>query len=252
MVSPPRFQQYPELRAHFDAVFDLIAAGLGSPQQQRARGFRAVLDVGTGNGAALAAVVFGTELRGVATDVGIAPEWLGPPGFAVVRSDAHALPFMSNTFSTSISLDTIEWLVDPATAFREIARVTEGALVVVQTDWHSLWFDSDDPDTSQEFSRLFAGQPALGVSERLAGSVTSIGLPARTHHVHTVRGKSTGPDTYARHLLGQMREWLVIQRGIVRARRFDTWRTALDRRVEEGAFAFSLDRHVVVVDCASA
>ena len=107
MVSPPRFEQYPELRAHFNAVFDLVAAGMGSPQQRRSRGFRAILDVGTGNGAALAAIVFGTELHGVAADVRITPEWLGPPGFAVVASDAHALPFRRNAFTTSMSMDTI-------------------------------------------------------------------------------------------------------------------------------------------------
>ena len=251
MVSPPLFEQYPELRTHFDAVFDFVAAGIGSPQQQRARGLQAVLDVGTGNGAALAAVVFGTELRGIAADVRVAPEWLGPPGFAVVASDAHALPFKRNTFATSMCMDTMEWLANPAVAFHEIARVTEGVLIVVQTDWHSLWFDSDDPETSQEFSRLFAGPRTVSMNERLVGSIDHIDVPARTHDVHVVRGKRIDSDTYARYLLNQMREWLVIQRGVVRARRFDTWRKALDLRTEEGAFAFSLERHVLVVDCAS-
>jgi SAM-dependent methyltransferase len=251
VANPPHFEQYPELRAHFDRVFDLVAARLGSPQQQRARGVRAVLDVGAGNGASLAAVVFGTEVRGVAADVHIAPEWLGPPGFAVARADAHSLPFASSTFATSIALETLEWLADPPVALREIARVTEGALIVVQTDWHSLWFDSDDPETSQEFTRLFAGPRTHSPIDRLAEFLESSGLSPSTHDIHPVRGKSTDPDSYAHYLLSQLREWLVIQRGIVRARRFDAWRTALDVRAEEGAFAFSLDRHVVAVDCTS-
>ncbi len=149
MVSPPRFHQYPELRTHFDAIFDLIAAALGTPQQQRARGIRGLLDVGTGNGATLAAVVFGTDLRGVAVDVQTAPEWLGPPGFTLALANAQALPFRRNAFATSISLETMEWLTNPTATLRQMARVTEGALIVVQTNWHSLWFDSDDPETSQ-------------------------------------------------------------------------------------------------------
>ena len=150
-----------------------------------------------------------------------------------------------------MSMDTIEWLADPAVAFREMARVTDGALIFVQMVLHSRCFDSDDPDTSQEFSRLFAGPHTISMNERLDQGIGKIGLAARTHDIHTVRGKGIEAETYARYLLNQMREWLVIQRGIVRARRFDSWRKALDTRTEDGAFAFSLDRHVVVVDCAA-
>ncbi len=75
MVSPPEFFHYPELRAHFDALYDLLAAELGP------RAASPVLDLGSGNGSTLAAITAGTDLRGVAVDLRRAAEWQGPPGF---------------------------------------------------------------------------------------------------------------------------------------------------------------------------
>lgn len=242
MITPPEYWRYPETRDHFDRVYDLLVAERGP------RASSPLLDVGVGDGAALAAVVAGTELTGVAVDLLSAPEWQGPDGFRFVRADAATLPFPANTFPTTLTMETIEWFADPSVALRDIARVTSGAVIVAHTDWRSLWFDSDDPETSQEFTRLFAGPPQKSVAQALPDLVETAGLRLREHVITTVRGDVIAPDTYARHLLALLREWLVIDAAAVRARRFDDWRTALAARNESGEFAFSVDRHIVVAD----
>ena len=145
-------------------------------------------------------------------------------------------------------MDTLEWLADPARALRELARVVHGPLLIVQTDWHSLWFDSGDPDTGREFTRLFAGPPDLRIAGRITDFVEAAGLHVQQHDLHSIRGEQLIPDSYAIYLLRLMRQWLVIQNAGVRARRFDSWRANLDARAQTGEFGYSIGREVVVVE----
>lgn len=249
MVGPPEFFRYPELRAHFDALYDLLAAEDGP------RAASPVLDLGSGNGSTLAAITAGTDLRGVAVDLRRAAEWQGPPGFPLILANGAALPFPDNAFPTSLNTETIEWLTNPVAVLREAGRVSRDWIIIEHTNWESLWFDSDDPDTSQEFTRLFAregqslptgaeGRPGMGIV--LESLATQAGLRLEHAWVHVIRGDRIKTDTYAKHLLALMREWLCNQLGAVRARRFDEWRAALDQRAAAGEFSFSLDRHVIL------
>ena len=244
MNRTPGFLDFPELRPHWDAVYDLLADGRPVPA------LSPILDVGCGDGSALAAVFTGTGARGVALDRIVTPHWDGPDGFARVQGDAATLPFRAATFCASLHMETLDWLRDPAAALRDAARVTAGPLVIVHTDWDSLWFDSDDPDTSREFTRLFAESgPEGSVGSRLAQIVQAAGLPVASQGAHAIRDDQFTPTTYAQHLVGLLRAWLVSRRGGVRARRFDAWCNDLEARANRGEFAFSLVRRVVVVRC---
>ena len=139
MPSPPFSSDFPELRTHFDALYDLINASQGGDAG------RPLLDIGSGAGSALAAVVAGTRSSGVALDRLRPTTWRGPARFPFVQADAGALPFATAKFSVSLIMETVEWLADPLGALSEMARVTRGPLLIVQTDWHSLWFASGDP-----------------------------------------------------------------------------------------------------------
>jgi SAM-dependent methyltransferase len=244
VVSAPEFGLYPEMRAHFDAVYDQVIGSDGP------RGASPLIDVGSGNASALAAVVAGTNMTGVALDLREAAEWMGPHGFDIVLADAAQLPFPSGAAPVLLSMETIEWFDAPPAVLREMARVASKRVLLVHSDWQSLWFDSDDPDTSREFTRLFAGSVSGGkpIRDLLDDFVSAAGLRLATHEIHVIRGETIGPDTYARHLLGLLRDWLCNQLGAVRARRFDQWRKDLEARAVEGRFGFSLDRHVVVAE----
>lgn len=240
MVMSAELALYPELREHFNAVYDLLVGDDGP------RGASPLLDVGTGTGSALAATVSGTDLRGVAMDLRVPAEWMGPPGYPFVSADGQALPFRTGAFPVVLQMEIGEWLLDPVAALRESARVAQRRLVVVQTDWQSLWFDSGDPETSQEFTRLFAGpRPPASAAIFLDTQMREAGLASVQHEIHVIRGDRIGNETYAKHVLLLLREWLCNQSGAVRARRFDEWRKDLDLRSQEGTFGFSVDRHVL-------
>ena len=169
----------------------------------------------------------------------------GPLGFAPLQADAARLPFRDRAFTATLSMETLEWFADPPAALREMARVSQDAVVLVQSEWGSLWFDSGDPDTAREFTRLFSG-PGAPAGRRLAGLVTGAGMQVASESTDTIRGERLQRGTYAFELLRILREYLVVQRSGVRARRFDEWRDDLVERAARGAFSFSLERHVVV------
>ena len=244
MLSAPEFARYPELRAHFDAVYDQLIGSDGP------RDASPLVDVGSGNGSALAAVMAGTDASGLALDLREAAEWLGPPGFETVLADGARLPLANGAAPAALCMEAIEWFSDPQAVVRELARVASKRVVLVHSDWQSLWFDSGDPETSREFTRLFAGPVPGGkrIRELLEDLSAAAGLNVGTHEVHVIRGETIAPDTYAQHLLALLRDWLCNQLGAVRARRFDEWRKDLETRAVEGTFAFSLDRHLVVAD----
>ena len=122
----------------------------------------------------------------------------------------------------------------------ELARVSRGRVVIVQSDWRTLWLDSGDPETAQEFTRLFAG-PAGPDAAAPAALLAAAGMRLVEDGVDTIRGERLRPGTYAMELLRLLREFLVVQSAGVRARRFDDWRAELEERAARGAFGL-LDR----------
>ena len=239
-LPPPTPARLPELRPHDDALCDLLVAGRGP------RTALPLLDVGSGDGLALASIVGGAGLRGLALDQRLPADWHGPRGFARLRADGAHLPFRDGACATALSSESLEWFADPAQVLREMARAARHRLIVAQSDWSSLWFDSGDPETSREFTRLYAG-PQAATAAALPALLRAAGLRAQTMQRQTVRGEELRPDTYAHHLLRLLRQFLVVQAAVVRARRFDDWRADLAQRASRGTFAFSLQRHVAVV-----
>ncbi|MXY79045.1 MAG: hypothetical protein F4Y94_05005 [Chloroflexi bacterium] len=119
--------------------------------------------------------------------------------------------------------------------------------MIVQSDWRTLWLDSGDPETAQEFTRLFTG-PADPDAAAPASLLAAAGMRVVEDAVDTIRGERLRPGTYAMELLRLLREFLVVQSAGVRARRFDEWRADLEERSARGAFGFSIERRVVVAE----
>ncbi len=251
MPERPEFHTYPELRTHFNSVLDFILEDSERIKSQPEKKSRTILDVGSGNGSVLTAVVLGTDLRGIAVDLNRNLDWRGPPNFQFIQADSRFLPFRRNCFTTVVSSDSIESLAHPNTTLTGMARVTQGDMILVQTDWRSLWFNNEDSDTSQEFTRLFAGIESRASSSALVNIVEQVNLPIRSHVIHTIHGNKLTSDTYSGYLLKEMRDELVIKRAIIRASRFDKWYKSLVSCAKLEQFSFSIDRHVIIVNCHS-
>ena len=232
---------YPELRAHHDEIYDLLLDG------RSARAASPLLDIGSGDGTALQAITAGTALRAAALDHRRAQRWHGPGETLRVLGDAHRLPFADDSFAACLMVDTFEWLRHPAAALREAARAARGPIVVVQTDWHALWLDSEDPELARDLVRRWAAGSPEPLRLRLRGAGEEAGLAVSELRSTSIRAERLEPGSLAADQLRAMRRWLVVEQPQTRASRFDQWRRKLDRRAAEGRFEMLLRRWVCVL-----
>ena len=86
------------------------------------------------------------RLHGVRDRRGLSRSLAGAGRWSVVRADAQRLPFADRSFNSALMVDVFEWLRHPAATLAEIARVTGGPILLVQTDWEGLWFQVDEAE----------------------------------------------------------------------------------------------------------
>ena len=234
-----------ELRRHYDSLYDQLLDG------RAARDARPALDVGSGDGLALAAITQGTPLSGVAIDREVRADWLGPDGWAAVRADAQRLPFADGAFRTALMVDVFEWLRHPAATLAECGRVTDGPILIVQTDWDGLWFQAEHRSDSVERGREFVRAFTRGAPSDLRGQIRrrarEAGFRVDDMSIVSIRSDELKQGSLAWDLLESIRRYLVIESARVRARRFDDWRGELQRAADSGQFELLLRRVVAVV-----
>ena len=235
-----RPNRFPELQRHHDEVYDRLLGGT------TARAAGPLLDVGSGDGAALAATLEGTNVWGVALDRRRLHDWRGPAGFARVQADGARLPFRDRAFRAALSMETVVMARRPRRG-----RAGDGA-GLAESGWS--WCKA----TGRRCGSTAAIPTPRGSSR---GCSRGPGTPARGASPAWSRGPDCGRwstscrrfganvlqrGTYAFELLRLLREYLVVQHAVVRARRFDEWREELDARAQRGAFSFSQERRLAV------
>jgi len=231
-----------ELRRHYDALYDQLLNG------RRPRDARPVLDVGTGDGLALAAITQGSPLHGVGIDTAEPGQWQGPEGWSVIQADAQRLPFCEDSFRSALMVDVFEWLRHPAATLAEIARVTDGPILVVQTDWEGLWFQADKAEVGRDLVRAFTRGAPEQLRGRIRDASAEAGLELAGSSVATITTEELKPNGLAWDVLESIRRYLVIESAQVRARRFDDWRAELQRAADDGQFTMLLRRIVALVE----
>ncbi|MYC01797.1 MAG: methyltransferase domain-containing protein [Chloroflexi bacterium] len=235
-----------ELRSHYDDLYDLLLNG------RRARDARPVLDVGSGDGLALSAIMQGTPLHGIAIDSSATGPWLGPSDWALVQADAQRLPFADSRFRSAMMVDVLEWLRHPAATLREIARTTDGPILIVQTDWEGLWFQVDRAEIGRDLVRGFT----KGAPEELRGLIRSAtetaGVTVTQMSSVSIQTNRLDQGSLAWDVLESIRRFLVIESAQVRARRFDDWRSELQLAADEGQFSMLVRRVVALVEAGEA
>ena len=234
-----------ELRRHYDALYDQLLNG------RAARDARPVLDVGSGDGLALHAITQGTPLRGVAIDTSSPTSWLGPTDWAVVQADAQRLPFADSHFRSALMVDVFEWLRHPAETLREIARTTDGPILIVQTDWEGLWFQADRAEVGRDLVRGFTRGAPEQIRDRIRRAAEAAGLTVARMSAMSIETDRLELGSLAWDVLESIRRYLVIESAQVRARRFDDWRTELQQAAVEGQFSMLVRRIVALVEATA-
>ena len=212
----------------------------------------AVLEIGSGNGILVRELIeaVGPDGRVVGLDASEAilemARHICPKG-EFLPGDAQDLPFEDETFDAVVTAQVLCFLNDVDRAISEIHRVLKpgGRLVVLDTDWDTLIWESNDPEL---MARVMNDYQAVYSDAHLPRS-----LPRRLLRVgfanievgsFVVLNTSFGADTYAR----QSAEFAI---SIMESSADFTpeeqaaWLEGQEELARTGAFFFSLNRYLI-------
>jgi ubiquinone/menaquinone biosynthesis C-methylase UbiE len=193
---------------------------------------RVVLDAGAGTGLASSALA-AQGARIVAADVShdmlVWDAGARPPA---VVADIRALPFATNAVDDSVAAFVLNHLVEPATAFAELIRVTRpGGAVLAGVFGSTSSSEARDlvDDTARDEGWQVPGwylelkakaTPILGAAEEMSRAATAAGLVAVHVDEHAVDVGISEPEQLVDYRLGQAH--------------FASWLTQIDtQRAEE-------------------
>jgi len=245
----------PEPRDYIDPRYLDIAAETVRQDKQRTytcmhlQPGQVVLDVGCGPGIdtiALASIVGSTgRVVGVDHDAAMIAEAQKRavqagcgPWCHHYQADAAALPFETGTFDASRSERLFQHVLNPAAVLSEMARVTRpgGWVVVLDTDWSTLSFDTSEVDLERRLSlyRLehfvnsgYAGRQLYSLFKRQ--QFLEITVEIRPIYVtdYTL-------GRYASHL--DVLEADALAADVITEEELHRWRQSLEQAQAEGAF----------------
>lgn len=219
------------------------------------------LDIGSGPGllAHDMARVLGADGRVDGVDVSesmlaIARRRDAAPGAAPVELHealAAELPFADATFDVAVSTQVYEYVEDMPAALDEVRRVLRpgGRLVVLDTDWGSVVWHSNDP--ARMHRMLAAWDEHLAdpyLPRRLRRLLADAGFEGRSCSTTTVLNAGYEPDTYSANLIEFIRSFVVGRPGVDEAE-VAAW--ADDLRALGDDYFFSLNRYLFAAATAT-
>lgn len=199
------------------------------------------IGVGTGDDALALEVAHGVHVVGVDTSRTMLDE-AQRRGLHDVRSaDAHALPCEDASFDGAWADRVLQHLEEPATALRELVRVTKvgGRIVVADPDYDTQVVDVPDQDLARRVLRWRAdyGQKHGTIAHRSGGILASIGCTDVVVEAAPIVVRNAAALD---NVLG-LRDWagFAHEEGLVTADEVESWQGQLDEASEAGRFLYA-------------
>lgn len=215
-----------------------------------------VLDVGSGPGFLASAIADATGPSGVVRGVDISEPLLSVarshcahlPWVEFRHGDATQLPYPDRAFDAAISTQVLEYVRDTDVALFEIHRVLGpgGRVVIVDTDWDSIVWDSPN---RERMGRILAAweQHAANVHlpRTLANRLSRVGFRVQSQKVVPLFNPSYDPNTYSNRIIDLIVPFVTGRNGITRDEA-EEWAKDLRQAGKEGSYFFSLNRYLFI------
>jgi len=217
-----------------------------------------VLDLGVGPGLLAAEMADAVGRNGLVQGVDLSPSMLAmagnrarPAGAAPVevrQADVTALPFPDAAFDAAVSTQVYEYVPDMPAALAEAHRVlvAGGRLLVLDTDWDSIVWRSDDDGRMARVLAVWDDHLVhRDLPRRLPELLAGAGLALRTAAVVPILNVGYRRETYSHGMIDLVAKF-VAGRGDVSAAEAAAW--ADDLRAMGDRYFFSLSRYLFVAE----
>ena len=169
----------------------------------------------------------------------------GVPGrMALLRGDAQGLPLADGRFDFVVSTQVFEYVPDVGGALGEAYRVLRrgGRLVVLDTDWGTLVWHSDDPSRMDRVARAWSGHLVHNhLPRRLPALLRDTGFEVEAVSAVPIVNWRHDPDTYSYRMIPTIASY-ARKRGLP-SEEVDAWVSDLERQGDRGTYFFSLNRY---------
>lgn len=204
---------------------------------------RAVLDVGCGSGADLAAMAGSMPSGAIIWGLDASQTMIAEasrrtvdlrPQVSLRVGDATDLPFPNETFDACLADTVLQHIPDPAQALREMARVTRpgGKIAALEFDLGTTFLDHPDSETTQLILDTFT---AATVQGRIGRQLPSLFRLAGFTGVSVTPTVILSNAPFWRRLYGNHVAQLQDQ-NLLDSQEADQWWTILDQQAQAGHF----------------
>jgi arsenite methyltransferase len=162
----------------------------------------------------------------------------------VTSGDAMALPMADASMDGIALVQVLEHLADPERALEEAHRALRpgGRLVVVDTDWRSCVWRTDDPDRTDQVVRAWSGRFAHpDLPGRLRGLLRRAGFEEVSVEAVPIINLDTEQDTFSMGMLGALAS-NAADAADIGPEAAAEWRADVERQAERGEYFFCLTR----------
>jgi ubiquinone/menaquinone biosynthesis C-methylase UbiE len=163
--------------------------------------------------------------------------------------DAYKLPFEDATFDAVMSSQVFEYLEDVLNALAEMYRVLKpgGRVLVHDTEWGALLWQSSDPERMAKIMKIWDGHLAdPHLPQTLGKKLTDVGFKAveaeAVVHVETSYDPSSASATLMKFVAGY-----VVSQGISQGET-DAWAEGLRKLGSSGDYFYSSNEYIFTAD----
>lgn len=210
-----------------------------------------VLDVGSGNGILVREIlgIVGPSGRACGIDsskpmIEIATAIC--PNGRFFQANATDLPFEDRSFDVVTASQLLCFVAEVDKALSEMFRVLKpgGYLVILDSDWGSLVWNTQNPPLMQRTIELLIGPYAdAHVPRTLSRRLIETGFHIKARRAFAIVNWEPGPDTYARQMAGFIEPMMEASDAFSKED-WTTWSADQEAIAQAGDYMFSLNRYL--------
>jgi arsenite methyltransferase len=163
-----------------------------------------------------------------------------------LKAEATRLPFPDHHFDIIVSMQVLEYVPDIQTALSEFYRVLRpgGQVVIMDTDWNSLIWDSATPERAKRVLSEWSSHVVYpDLPRNLRQLLIEVGFQVERSSIIAIVNLKFDANNFSNRLIDLIIPF-VSKRGNILQSEAEAWAQELRSLGEDGQYFFSLNRYI--------